>query len=345
MNVGATRDLRADNALILPAWIGLTTIALALSVFMGVVDIPPVDVIAALVGKGSAQARSIIIDIRLPRVLVGMVVGVHFAVAGFILQSITRNPLADPSIMGISQGATLAVGVFLLFSVYIHNPGSNTLAELPLAWLPSIAIIGGLLAGLAIYAMAFGRNLGPIRLTICGVAVGALLHAVAIGLIAGWGSARIEILLEWLSGSLYARSWDHLRYLLPFTVVGLAMLPLIRRPLTMLRFDSSVSRSFGLSHKLHFSLALALACCLAASAVGVAGPIVFVGLIVPHLARFLAGRRFALVLPFTLALGIVVVTLGDLVGRLAGGAEEIPIGVVTAIFGAPLLLVLLRRMA
>ena len=79
MNVGATRDLRADNALILPAWIGLTTIALALSVFMGVVDIPPVDVIAALVGKGSAQARSIIIDIRLPRVLVGMVVGVHFA--------------------------------------------------------------------------------------------------------------------------------------------------------------------------------------------------------------------------------------------------------------------------
>ncbi|WP_410369478.1 FecCD family ABC transporter permease [Chelatococcus asaccharovorans] len=314
-----------------------------LAVFIGVVDIPPADILAALQGHGSAEARSIILDIRLPRILTGMLAGIHFAVAGLILQMITRNPLADPSIMGVSQGATLAVSLFLLLTVYIDNPGSNTLAELPIAWLPGVGAVGGLAAGAAIYLLAFRQNLGPLRITICGIAVGAVLHAVAIGLIAGWGSARIEILLEWLSGSLYARSWRHVMFLLPFTVVGLSLLPLLRRSLDLLRFDAPVARSFGLGYRFHFSLALALSCSLAASAVGVVGPIIFVGLIVPHLARLLAGRRFTLVLPLTITLGIVVVTLGDLAGRVLGQAEEVPIGVITAIFGVPVLIALLRR--
>ncbi|WP_425351147.1 FecCD family ABC transporter permease [Chelatococcus asaccharovorans] len=314
-----------------------------LAVFIGVVDIPPADILAALQGHGSAEAKSIILDIRLPRILTGMLAGIHFAVAGLILQMITRNPLADPSIMGVSQGATLAVSLFLLLTVYIDNPGSNTLAELPIAWLPGVGAVGGLAAGAVIYLLAFRQNLGPLRITICGIAVGAVLHAVAIGLIAGWGSARIEILLEWLSGSLYARSWRHVMFLLPFTVVGLSLLPLLRRSLDLLRFDAPVARSFGLGYRFHFSLALALSCSLAASAVGVVGPIIFVGLIVPHLARLLAGRRFTLVLPLTITLGIVVVTLGDLAGRVLGQAEEVPIGVITAIFGVPVLIALLRR--
>ncbi|MDQ0473959.1 FecCD family ABC transporter permease [Labrys wisconsinensis] len=331
---------KSTPAWLVPASAALALLSIVLAVFIGVVDIAPADVVAALEGHGSGEARSIIMDIRLPRIVTGMLAGIHFAVAGLMLRTITRNPLADPSIMGVSQGATLAVAVFLLFSVYIHDPGSNTLAELPLAWMPAVGTLGGLIAGGIIYALAFRRDLGPLRITICGIAVGAVLHAVAIGLIAGWGSARIEILLEWLSGSLYARSWKHVLFLLPFTVAGLALL---RRPLDLLRFEAPVARSFGLAYRRQFSLALALSCCLAASAVGVAGPIVFVGLIVPHLARFLAGRRFAMVLPLTIALGVVVVTLGDLVGRLVGRAEEIPIGVVTAVCGVPVLVALLRR--
>ncbi len=111
----------------------------------------------------------------------------------------------------------------------------------------------------------------------------------------------------------------------------------------MLKFDAAVARSFGLSYRKQFSFVLFVSCALAASAVGAVGPIVFVGLIVPHLARFLAGRHFPLVLPLTIALGAVVVTLGDLIGRMAGGAEEVPIGVVTAVLGVPVLLALLRK--
>ncbi|ANL28549.1 iron-siderophore ABC transporter permease protein [Rhizobium phaseoli] len=321
----------------------LAVLSLAAAIFLGVADIPMGDVAAVLIGGGSAEARLIILDIRLPRIATGILAGIHFSLAGYLLQTITRNPLADPSLMGVSQGATLSVTIFLLFTVYIFEPGSNTLAELPVAWLPAAGLAGGLLAGGVIYLLAFRLGLSALRITLCGVAVGAVLHAVAIGLIAGWGSARIEIILEWLSGSLYARSWDHALFLLPFTIAGIAMLPVIYRPLTLLQFDASVARSFGLGYKRQFSLVLMVSCALAASAVGAVGPVVFIGLVVPHLARFLAGRNFLLSLVLTIVLGAVIVTLGDLIGRLLGQAEEIPIGVVTAVCGVPLLLALLRK--
>jgi iron complex transport system permease protein len=326
-----------------PVCIAFCFVAVLLSIFLGVADIPPSDVIEVLSGGGSAQAHSIVMDIRLPRIVTGILAGIHFAIAGLLLQTITRNPLADPSIMGISQGATLSVTLFLLFTVYLQEPGSHTLFALPLEWLPLVGMVGGVIAGGTIYALAFRRDLGPMRITLCGIAVGAVLHALAIGLIAGWGSARIEVLLEWLSGSLYARTWKHALFLAPFTIAGLLALPVIRRPFELLRFDAPVAQSFGLSYRQHFSFALFLSCTLAASAVGVVGPIIFVGLIVPHLARFLCSRHTTLVLPLTITLGAVVITLGDLIGRLVGQAEEIPIGVVTAICGVPVLITLLRR--
>ncbi|KRB55317.1 ferrichrome ABC transporter permease [Rhizobium sp. Root708] len=328
---------------ILPVAMTLVLFSFLAAVFLGIVDIPARDVLSALTGSGSQEARSIILDIRLPRIVTGILAGVQFALAGLLLQTITRNPLADPSLMGVSQGATLTVTMFLLFTVYSVNPDSYSVNELPIAWLQVAGLVGGMIAGSIIYLLAFRLELSPLRITLCGIAVGAVMHAVAIGLIAGWGSARIEIILEWMSGSLYARTWNHAFFLLPFTVAGLAVLPLIYRPLVLLRFDATVARSFGLSYRWQFSLVLLVSCALAASAVGAVGPIVFVGLIVPHLARFLAGRHFPLVLPLTVVLGAIIVTLGDLIGRLAGGAEEVPIGVVTALMGVPVLLALLRK--
>ncbi|MFE0017849.1 FecCD family ABC transporter permease [Mesorhizobium sp. NPDC059054] len=339
----ASRIPRRSNAWLLPAAAASVLLSLLAAVFLGVVDVPAADVVSVLTGAGSPEAHSIIFEIRLPRIVTGMLAGIQLAVAGLILQTITRNPLADPSLIGVSQGATLTVTLFLLFTVYIFDPGSNTVAELPVAWLPLAGMVGGMAAGGIIYLLAFRLELSPLRITLCGIAIGAVLHAIAIGLIAGWGSARIEIILEWISGSLYARTWDHALFLLPFTVAGLAVLPLIYRPLVLLQFDAPVARSFGLAYRRQFSILLLVSCALAASAVGVVGPIVFVGLVVPHLARFLAGRHFALILPMTVALGTVIVTLGDLAGRLAGGTEEVPIGVITALAGVPVLLALLRK--
>lgn len=337
--------LGQPNRWFFPAVLLLMPASFVAAIFLGIVDVPVADVLSALGGRGSPEARSIILDIRLPRIVTGVLAGVQFALAGLLLQTITRNPLADPSLMGVSQGATLTVTLFLLATVYLAHPDSYAVNELPIAWLPPAGMVGGMVAGGIIYLLAFRLDLSPLRITLCGIAIGAVLHAIAIGLIAGWGSARIEIILEWLSGSLYARTWDHALFLLPFTVAGLAVLPLIYRPLILLRFDAAVAQSFGLFYRRQFSLVLLVSCALAASAVGAVGPIVFVGLIVPHLARFIAGRHFPLVLPLTIVLGAVVVTLSDLIGRLVGGAEEVPIGVVTALIGVPVLLALLRKVS
>ncbi|PDT84458.1 iron ABC transporter permease [Sinorhizobium sp. BJ1] len=314
-----------------------------LSVFLGVVDLPAAEIMAVLTGQGSDQGNLIIATIRIPRIVTGILAGMHFAVAGMLLQTITRNPLADPTIMGISQGATVAVTIFLFFAVYRLNSDSNTLYALPVGWLPLIGCAGGLLGGALIYALALGKGLSALRLTLCGIAIGAFLHAIAMGIVVGWGSARIEIVMQWLSGSLYARGWEHVLFLLPFTIAGLLALPFVQRPLAMLQFEEDAARSFGLSYRLWFSLVLAVACMLAASAVGAVGPLIFVGLVVPHMARFVAGRHFHLVLPLSALVGAVLVTAADLAGRLVGGPEEIPIGVVTAFAGAPILLTLLRR--
>ncbi|PDT55003.1 MULTISPECIES: iron ABC transporter permease [Sinorhizobium] len=314
-----------------------------LSVFFGVVDLPAAEIMAVLTGHGSDQGNLIIATIRIPRIATGILAGMHFAVAGVLLQSITRNPLADPTIMGISQGATLAVTVFLFFAVYRLNSDSNTLYALPVGWLPLVGCGGGLFGGALIYVLALGKGLSALRLTLCGIAIGAFLHAIAMGIVVGWGSARIEIVMQWLAGSLYARGWEHVLFLLPFTIAGFLALPFVVRPLAMLRFEEDAARSFGLSYRLWFSLVLAIASVLAASAVGAVGPLIFVGLVVPHLARFVAGRHFHFVLPLAALIGASLVTAADLAGRLIGGPEEIPIGVVTAFAGAPILLILLRR--
>lgn len=327
----------------LSLWLGFALISLLMAIFLGVADLPFTDILNVLAGHGSRQAQSIIWDIRLPRIITGALAGIHLALSGLILQNITRNPLADPSIMGISQGATFAVSLFLILSVYHNYSGSKALPALPLEYLPFAGICGGMFAAVIIYILAIRLQLTPLRITLCGIAVGAVLHALAVGMIAGWGSNRLEVLLDWLTGSLYARSWEHVYYLLPYTIFGLTSLLLMRRPMELLKFDRPIAASFGLSYRLHFSLALFLASLLAASAVGIVGPVTFVGLVVPHFARFTAKNNDKAVLPLTIIYGIICVTLSDLAGRLLGQPDEIPIGVMTAICGAPLLIYFIRK--
>jgi iron complex transport system permease protein len=314
------------------------------AVFLGVVDLPPAEILAVLSGRGSREAVLLISDLRLPRVLTGVLVGIHLAVSGLLLQSLTRNPLADPTILGVAQGALLAVAVFLFFAVYRYESDPHILTELPIHWLPLIGCVGGLAAAAYVFVLAARRRLDELRITLCGIAIAALLHAAAMGIIAGWGSARLETVMQWLSGSLYARGWEHVMFLLPFTGLGLVAVALLGRSIALLRFEEDVARSLGLAYRLHFGLVLGIAAILAASAVGVAGPLIFVGLVVPHLARSIAGRRPGLVLPLTILIGAGLVTVADLIGRLAGGAEEIPVGIVTAVAGAPILMALLRRL-
>ncbi|MGJ8517258.1 FecCD family ABC transporter permease [Carnimonas bestiolae] len=325
-------------------WLSILLVGVPIAaVLLGVVDTSMADIVAVFTGKGSEEARSIILDIRLPRILTGALAGMQLALSGTILQRITANPLADPSIIGISQGASFAASLFLLLSVFVHHIGSGVLPALPLEWLPSIATLGGLLSALIIYLLALKHRVGPWHLTLCGVAVGALLQALAVGVMAAWGTTRMDVVLQWLTGTLYGRSWEHVRYLLPYTLVSLALLVLLRRPLQLLGLGHDISRSFGLCYRCYFPLLLLLAAVMAASAVGTVGPIVFVGLVVPHIARSMASNAPGIELVFSAALGMLMMVASDLAGRLIGQVEEIPVGVVTVIIGVPVLAYILRR--
>lgn len=143
--------------------------------------------------RRSPEARSIILDIRLPRIVTGILAGIQFALAGLLLQTITRNPLADPSLMGVSQGATLTVTLFLLFTVYLPNPDSYSVNELPIAWFPPAGMLGGMVAGTIIYILAFRLELNPLRITLCGIAVGA--DEVPIGVVTAFVGVPVMLAL------------------------------------------------------------------------------------------------------------------------------------------------------
>lgn len=327
----------------LPLLFGGVSLLLIMAVLFGAVGLPVESVVAVLSGHGEHSAEIIISNLRVPRALTAILVGIHFSLAGAILQAVTRNPLADPSILGVSQGAVLAVVVFLLFTVFIGNSDGSQLFTLPVQYLSLVGTIGGLFTGLLVYALTLRHRLSPLRLTLMGIAVGATLQAIAIGIVAGWGSTRVESLLLWISGSLYARGWTHFFYLLPWTILGVVLMPLLQRPYFLLQMEDSAATSFGLSVIRYRTLAFAIASGLAASAVGVVGPVGFIGLVVPHIARSLVGRDSRSYFIMTALLGAAFVLGADLLGRLLFAPEEIPVGLVSSVLGAPLFLYLLRR--
>ncbi|GAA3561837.1 FecCD family ABC transporter permease [Marinobacter xestospongiae] len=278
-------------------------------------------------------------NLRLPRTLLAVVVGAQFALSGLILQRVIRNPLADPGVVGVSGGAGLAVVILLLLSDLL--PG--VAAGVGLAGLPWAALVGGLMVAALVLALAWRNGLAPARLALTGIAVGAVLNAAVMWVVVVWGGSRTETTLMWLAGSLYGRDFSHLWLLLPWTLAGLlALLPALK-PLSLLRFGDHQAQTLGLAVQRWRLLALAVAVVLAASAVAVAGPMGFVGLIVPHLARLLARGSFAAQVPVCLLLGGVLTLAADIVGRTLASPLELPAGALTTLLGIPVLLYLLIK--
>jgi iron complex transport system permease protein len=338
---------RAGRALWLSLAAGVAVLALALcSTFWGAADLSAGAVWQALTGAAgdaNGDGATIVWQLRLPRVVLAIVVGMHFAVSGMLLQSALRNPLADPGVLGISSGATLAVMLFLLFNVFLGAADSSRLDAYPVAWLPAVAQCGGIATALLVYGLSWRGGAAPARLVLFGVAAGATLQALAMGILAGWGSARVEFVLSWLAGSLYGKDWQHLYPLLPWSVLGALALPLVLRPMGVLALGDDGARSLGLAAEGWRFALVALAASLAASAVAVTGPVGFLGLLVPHMAKKLVGGPPRRQLPLVLLLGAGVALAADLLGRLLIVPDEVPVGAVTALLGAPFFLYLMAQ--
>ena len=310
---------------------GLTAAAVfafVLSLSFGSVDIPAMNILDG--ATLTPTERQIIENIRLPRTIVAMLVGINLSLSGAILQAVMKNPLADPHIIGISSGA----GLFGIFVMLVKGDAG--------ALLTPAAFVGAMLAAVLIYVLAWKHGIRPIRVILAGVAVSAFLGA-GISAMLIFYSDRVHGALLWMVGGLSARSWSHVRIILPYAIVGTALAMLGAKHLNILQLGDEVAKGLGQRVDLVRTLMTAVAALLAASAVCVVGLLGFVGLIVPHSARLIIGSDHRWLLPATALMGAAVVTASDTFARTAFAPTELPVGILMAILGAPFFLYLLRR--
>lgn len=308
----------------------LVVVAFFLSMLKGSVAFSPQEVFHALSGQSQGYRSEILWNIRLPRTLVALIVGVELSLSGAILQAIMKNPLADPHIIGISSGAGLA-GIFLMLA----KPELSALVT-------PVAFIGAMGAAAAIYLLAWKHGIRPVRIILAGVAVSAFLGAGISALLIFY-SDRVHGALLWMVGGLSAKSWPEVYRLWPYALVGGLLSFLGAKSLNLLQLGDSMARGLGLSVERTRLWLTALAALLAASAVSVVGLLGFVGLIVPHAARLLIGSDYRFLLPAAALLGAASLTLSDTFARTAFAPIELPVGVLMAALGAPFFLFLLRK--
>ncbi len=315
--------------------------ALVLGVGMGTVAVDPRDTLGILGHRllgldlartWSQQSEVIVMDLRLPRVLTAMLVGMALAVSGVTFQGLLRNPLADPYVLGTASGAALGAAIAVLIPVRSVVLGFGLLNGL--------AFVGALLAVTIVYRFARLSGLAPLTgLLLTGYAIGSLL-AAGLAMAMYLSGAGLRQIFGYLLGGFTSASWEHLAGALPLVLVGSGLIMLRARTLNGLLLGEETAAHLGIDVRRERRILLALASLVTAAAVAISGLIGFIGLVVPHVVRLLVGPSARLVLPLSALGGAALLAYADLAARLMG---DIPVGVVTALIGAPFFIVVLRR--
>lgn len=320
-------------------WWGLSLLLAAILVLVasmgvrwGAVDVPTLGWIDFITLQGRDTSwGTILYDVRLPRVLLAIVAGVGLASSGATWQALLRNPLADPYLIGVSSGGALGAGVAIFFGDRL--PGGSSLV-------PAFAFVGSLGAVGLIYSLSGrDRNFSIERVLLVGMAVGAFFSAT-LSLLTYWHAESLTTLYFWMLGGFSGRAWSELYQMLPYLGVGLFLILSQIRHLNVLQLGPERARSLGVDVAWCQRLLLAGATLVTASVVASCGMIGFVGLMVPHLARQLVGPDLRRLLPIACLLGAILMVLADLVARTAWAPTEVPVGVLTALLGAPFFLFL-----
>ncbi|MBS5086153.1 MAG: Fe(3+) dicitrate ABC transporter permease subunit FecD [Haemophilus parainfluenzae] len=271
-----------------------------------------------------------LMEYRLPRAVLAILLGGALAISGVLVQSVVRNPLASPDILGINNAAGLIAVSVLMF-----------LPNLAFYWMPIFAFLGGVLSFVILWVVC-GFNFRPIKMAIIGVALSALWAAISHYLMLT-NPVEINTAMLWLTGSLWGRSWSYLNVVLPWLVVLLPLPFIFCRDLDTLGLGENKASTLGVTvNKVQISV-LVLAVALSTTAVAICGPIAFLGLVAPHLARRLVGGRHRTLLPAALIIGALLLQLSDILARVIDPPTELPAGILTAIIGAPYFFYLLMR--
>lgn len=305
----------------------------AASVVVGARTIAPSEAISAILHPDPSVISTVIWQERFPRTLLGVVVGAALAVAGGLAQATTRNPLADPGLVGINAGGAfgvvIAVGAFGVTSIT--------------GWM-WFSFLGAGIATIVVTAVAStgGRQLDPLRLVLSGVALTAVLGGVVTNL-ALLDPTAFDSMRTWTAGSLSSRSVEVSLAIIPAVVIGLALAALTVPGLDLLALGDDAATSLGARTARTYGLAMVSIVLLAGASTAAVGPIMFLGLIVPHIARLITGPRLGRVLALCLLIGPTPLLSADIIGRVILPTGELPAGIVSAFLGAPVLIILIRR--
>ena len=338
----------------LPHWrsrifslIGLCLLLLAVAILaaaIGSVHIPFLTTVQLLLSRlplvDIAQTwpnttETIILDIRMPRLILAGLVGAALATAGATYQGLFRNPLADPYLIGVAQGAALGAVIGFLLPDAWHTMGAGII--------PLLAFTGALISTAVVYSLArVGKTLPVTTLILAGVALGALLGSIVSYLIISSGD-KIHGIIFWLMGSFSLSQWSEVGLVIPYVAAGTIFIVLYARLLNVMQLDEEQAQQLGVNVEKLKLLLLAAATLITAAAVAFVGTIGFVGIIIPHAVRLMWGADHRFLLPLSVLCGAIFLILADLGARTLLAPTEIPIGVITALCGAPFFLYLLRR--
>ena len=322
----------AAAAFLLLALVGISVASLAL----GPSGLGAREVVGALLNPAQAtpMARAIVWDARLPRLCLALAVGAALAVAGAIMQGFFQNPMAAPSIIGVSSGAALGATIAII---------SGAAATLPWLTLPASAFTGALVAVVVVYILSRRGGRTPVELLLLsGIAVGSLASAVASFIMIRGQRGDLDLVVFWMLGSLANRGWSEVGFVAAYAAVGTVVAVALARYIDVLSLGDEQALYLGLDVERTRAALLAVAALLAAAAVSVTGVIGFVGLIVPHICRIIFGPQHRTLIPASAVAGMVTLAAADLIANLAG---EVPVGVITAMLGCPFFIWLLRRRA
>jgi iron complex transport system permease protein len=317
----------------------LTLILFIISLNMGVVRIAPLDVFKTLFGMGTPRDELVLVDFRLPRMLLALVIGAALAVSGAILQGVSKNDLADPGILGINSGAGFAVILF----IYFFQGSMNNVSTFGILLMPLFALMGAITAAFIIYVLAWKKGIDPVRLILVGIGVNSGFAAVIIIFQLKMNPQDFMQAAVWLSGDIWGANWKFVSIISPLILLLLPFAFYKSHILNLLNLGDQVATGLGIRVERERRILLLVAVALAGFGVAAGGGIAFLGLVAPHIAKRLMGPKHQMFVPVTALLGSLLLLLADTIGKNILAPTEIPVGIVVAILSAPYFIYLLMK--
>ncbi|MDT9693680.1 iron chelate uptake ABC transporter family permease subunit [Streptomyces sp. P9(2023)] len=311
--------------------VAVLLVVCVLSIMIGAKPVPLGDVWHGLFQNSGAGNDVIVHDVRVPRTLLGLLVGVALGLSGAVMQGLTRNPLAEPGLLGVNAGAAAAVVSAIAF-LGVTDVDAYV-------W---FAFLGAAVVSVVVYVLGGSRSSTPVRLALAGTAATAALYGY-VNAVQLLNSAALDRLRFWTVGSLASADMDTVRRVAPFIAVGVVLALLIARPLNAMELGDDSARALGANLNRTRVVAMAAVTLLCGAATAACGPIVFLGLMVPYLVRAITGPDMRWILPYAAVLSPVLLLGSDVVGRLVARPAELQVGIVTALIGGPVFIHLVRR--